>query len=189
MPVKTFVSGEILTASDTNAYLNNGGLVYITQATASAGSSTLSVNNCFSSTYDNYRIVISNADGSANTALYMRLRNGGTDRTTNYFYAQLGLTTAGGASNDTSGSAAFIPVGYLGSSGAYNATTMDIYQVFNASQETYFNIQMSFYLSPSYYTRVGSAGRGADQNDGFTLYPNSGTFDSCTVRVYGYRQS
>ena len=30
MAVKTFSTGEVLTASDTNTYLNNGGLVYIT---------------------------------------------------------------------------------------------------------------------------------------------------------------
>jgi len=109
MAVKTFTTGEVLTASDTNTYLNNGGLVYITTGTAAAGASTLSVNNCFSSTYENYRLVISSADGSANTGLYMRTRNAGTDRTTNYFYAQIGLTTAGGASNDSSGSSTIWP--------------------------------------------------------------------------------
>ncbi len=29
MAVKTFTTGEVLTAADTNTYLNNGGLVYI----------------------------------------------------------------------------------------------------------------------------------------------------------------
>jgi len=48
---------------------------------------------------------------------------------------------------------------------------------------------MSFYAAPNYYTRIGNLGRGADQNDGFTLYPNSGTLDSLVVRVYGYRQA
>jgi hypothetical protein len=30
MAIKTFTSGAVLTSADTNTYLNNGGLVYIT---------------------------------------------------------------------------------------------------------------------------------------------------------------
>jgi len=189
MSIKTFTTGEVLTAADTNTYLANAGLVYITEASAAAGATTLSINNCFSTTYDNYRVVVSHADGTVATGLYLRFRNGGTDRTTNYFYAQLGLTTAGGASNDSSGSAALIPIGYLGTSGPYSVTSMDIFQVYTSTLETYGTIQMSFYLAPNYYARVGNFGRGADQNDGFTIYPGSGSLDSLKVRVYGYRQS
>ena len=52
MAVKTFSVGETLTASDTNTYLTNGGLVYITEGTAS-NTSAVDVNSVFSSTYDN----------------------------------------------------------------------------------------------------------------------------------------
>ena len=53
MAVKTFTTGEVLTASDTNTYLANAGLVYITSTSVGTGGS-LTVSNCFSATYNNY---------------------------------------------------------------------------------------------------------------------------------------
>ena len=57
MAIKTFTSGEVLTAADTNTYLANSGLVYITSSSWT-GSSSVTVSNCFSSTYDAYRIMV-----------------------------------------------------------------------------------------------------------------------------------
>ena len=65
MAVKTFTTGEVLTASDTNTYLNNGGLVYISGTTVGTGVSSVTVSSAFSSTYDNYRVIINNVDASA----------------------------------------------------------------------------------------------------------------------------
>ena len=56
MAVKTFTN-EQLTASDTNTYLANAGLVYITSTTVGSAVSSVTVSNCFSSTYDHYRII------------------------------------------------------------------------------------------------------------------------------------
>lgn len=56
MAIKTFTTGEVLTASDTNTYLANSGLVYITEAALS----TTALDGIFTSTYDNYRIVVNN---------------------------------------------------------------------------------------------------------------------------------
>ena len=84
MAVKTFSTGEVLTASDTNTYLNNGGLVYITQYALSSTSNPVS--NCFTSTYDNYYIQIDYTAASAGTSqLQLRLRASGTDAATNYY--------------------------------------------------------------------------------------------------------
>jgi hypothetical protein len=65
MAIKTFTTGEVLTASDTNTYLANSGLVYITSATLSA----TALDGIFTSDYDNYRIVISNIDQSGSAGL------------------------------------------------------------------------------------------------------------------------
>jgi len=58
MAIKTFTTGEVLTASDTNTYLANSGLVYVTSVVVptSPAQNTISVSNCFTSTYDNYKI-------------------------------------------------------------------------------------------------------------------------------------
>ena len=58
MAVKTFTTGEVLTAADTNTYLNNGGLVWIKTATVTnAADSGTAFRSIFTSTYDAYRIV------------------------------------------------------------------------------------------------------------------------------------
>jgi hypothetical protein len=71
-----------------------GGLTYITQATPSAQTS-ISINNCFTSTYENYRIVINlSAFAVADGNLSLRLRVGGVDTSTNYVSQRLGATGA-----------------------------------------------------------------------------------------------
>jgi hypothetical protein len=63
MAIKTFTTGEVLTASDTNTYLANSGLVYITSGTFAQAD--CKVQSCFSATYDNYLLVLSNFTTSA----------------------------------------------------------------------------------------------------------------------------
>lgn len=65
MAIKTFTTGEVLTASDTNTYLANSGLVYITEVALS----TTAIDGIFTSTYDNYRIVVNNAQSASSNAL------------------------------------------------------------------------------------------------------------------------
>jgi hypothetical protein len=70
MASKTFTSGEVLTAADTNTYLNNGGLVLVgTRTFASGSGGYISYSDAFTSTYTNYRIVYNNiiCSGGAET--------------------------------------------------------------------------------------------------------------------------
>ena len=73
MAVKTFTSST-LTASDTNTYLANAGLVYVTSVTGGTGVTTITVSNCFSSTYDAYRIVLTGGTASSSESLSRRGR-------------------------------------------------------------------------------------------------------------------
>jgi hypothetical protein len=52
MAIKTFVTGTVLTAADTNEYLANSGLVYITSTSAVPLQATVTISGCFSATYD-----------------------------------------------------------------------------------------------------------------------------------------
>lgn len=81
MAIKTFTTGEVLTASDTNTYLANAGLVYVAQTTFSAAS-TVQFTNCFNSTYRNYRSYLE-VTASTGTNFYIRLLNGTTPATGN----------------------------------------------------------------------------------------------------------
>ena len=57
MAIKTFTAGSVLTASDTNTYLANAGLVYVTSVSVGSGVSSVNVPNAFSATYDSYKII------------------------------------------------------------------------------------------------------------------------------------
>ena len=65
MAIKTFTTGEVLTASDTNTYLANAGLVYITEVAVGTAVSSVALTNVFSATYDNYRIIYAGGTMSA----------------------------------------------------------------------------------------------------------------------------
>ena len=100
MAIKTFTTGEVLTAADTNTYLANSGLVYITSGSLSTA--TTQFQGCFSSTYDNYVIVLDKLQTASNADIYFRFMTGSTeDNPAEYFWAYLGLKTDGTTSNST----------------------------------------------------------------------------------------
>ena len=103
MAVKTFTTGEVLTASDTNTYLANSGLVYVTSTTVGSGVSSVTVSNCFTSTYDNYRIIWAGGTTSASGSGYIQL----SGITTGVYYGALPFyswSTGYGAVTDSASS-------------------------------------------------------------------------------------
>lgn len=95
MAVKTFTSGEVLTSSDTNTYLANSGLVYIS-TTNFATASTTQFTSAFTSTYRNYRTYLE-VKASSGTNFYIRFLVGTTVQTGNILctnsYNQLSAAT------------------------------------------------------------------------------------------------
>lgn len=88
MAVKTFSTGEVLTAADTNTYLNNGGWVYISQ-TDLGGNTAVNIDGCFTATYDNYQVVINSFRGASAGYLIVQTRASAvTDTGTNYVYTE-----------------------------------------------------------------------------------------------------
>ena len=83
MAIKTFTTGEVLTASDTNTYLANSGLVYIKEQTVGNAVTSVTISNAFSSTYDDYRVIYVGGTASAQNDLGVTL--GAT--VANYYFA------------------------------------------------------------------------------------------------------
>jgi len=190
MAVKSFTQAEKLTAADTNAYLNNGGLVYITEASATSGSS-LSVNNCFTSTYSSYRIVMRRAViTSGEQGLYLKLRLSGTDSSTAYYLGATGFYSTGVAANDNAANSANgFNIGYVGT---FNTAglTMDLLNPAIAVN-TVVSGQYNFYVNASGAIGVrnyGGAHLVGTAYDGFSLI-TAGTYSNLNVAVYGYRQA
>lgn len=190
MAIKTFSANTTLSSSDVNTYLTNGGLVYVTESTATSGT-TLSVNNCFTTTYDAYRIVISNyKTTAASTSCTFKLRASGTDSSASYAYGSLTqalytsttLTVAGSASTTSFDLMLKADVVAIGA----------VIDVITPALAQYTTITTA---GPH---GANTAGQGLKQvsglhavataYDGFTL-TSAVAFSSIKVVVYGYRQA
>ena len=160
-----------------------GGLVHIATESFSAVSA-ISVNNCFTSTYENYLLLI-NFTNSAGAYIDFRLRaSGADDSTANYSYQGMQANdtsvTAFRGSTQTSGELTY-------SQAQDGSAIVDFLSPQLAVPTKYFsrgNRGTTTPISMTYhgYHNVSSA------FDGITVYPESGTFTG-TIRVYGYLNS
>jgi hypothetical protein len=151
-----------------------------------SGASSVSLNGCFSSVYDNYKMIITIDSISAANALQGRLRAAGTDLSTSvykrwYFIVRNAGTSGFGSDTNT--------VIYLNDFGASrkDAFAVEIYNPFRTANQKYFTI-------PDAQTESSGQGWASSRvqvdnttsYDGFSIIPSSGTVTG-TVRVYGYK--
>ena len=188
MAIKTFASGEILTASDTNTYLANAGLVYITSTTVGSAVSSVTVSNCFSSTYDNYMISIAGIVGaSAANALTAQFTASGTASTTGYYGNTFYISTgaAGSLTNATFSNGAFLEVMSLGNS---TGGTSGVFQIQSPNRAAFTTVQ--FTNTDASYWRTGSfVHQVATAYDGIKISTYGITMTGGTITVYGYRKA
>jgi len=160
------------------------GIVKITDVSFS-GVSTVSVNNCFSSTYDNYLVLFYASSAAAvGGNVNLRFRVSGSDNTDSTYKRQLiaatDTTVAGARSTTTS-----IMVGGMDSTDNANVLTLTVFRPYIAVQTSV--LSQALMPADGSYMQVSS---GYFDNttvfDGFTLFPNTSTFTG-TLRVYGYR--
>ena len=178
MAIKTFTTGEVLTAADTNTYLANSGLVYIASGSLSGTSTTFT--NCFSSTYNNYRIVV-RVSGTVGNNIYLKW-NGSTGSTynSNGFYSIVGgATNYGGFEQNTAGG---INCGYTPSAG-FTSLQVDITAPFLAEQTG-----LSCQTSGNPYSGLWN---GIDTNaaSSTNLTIACGVSMTGTATIYGYRKA
>jgi len=172
--------------------VGNSGLVYITQATVT-GSSSLSFNNCFSSTYLNYRVV-GNITASASTnKFYYAYRLSGSDaRTAQYNWVTNAIYMSGGsAGTSTIGgqNATEAGIGYKHSTAGYGTGfVIDFYSPFSTGQHKSATHQATNSGASVDVTQGGSSYQLSTSYDGFTLISESGTM-TISAKVYGYRNS
>jgi len=182
----------VRTGSDAWTVITAGGsgLTLVTTATATAASA-VSVNNCFTATYDNYLIVVELTSSSATGEWYLRLRASATDATTAY-YSAFGFSSFGadsvsgqGSSNGTDKMSAGFSNASLGATATINVKAPAI------ARRTVFEY-LSVNLESGGNSRFGGGVHStATAYDGFTLYPASGTITTPTngIRVYGLKNA
>lgn len=196
MTFPSFASGEVLTANDMNAVglwrvtgctvTSAGG----TAATASngvitigAGNTSVTVNNAFSTDYDNYRIVIAGgvssvAAGACNLTLGAAA--------TGYYRAGAFMAFASGAvtgfnnANDTSWR------GAVEASTSMIDAVIDLLNPF-ATKNTILSSHTTAARTDGYSLFMGGYLANTTSYSAFTLTASAGNLTGGTIRVYGYR--
>ena len=180
MAVKTF-SSEILTSSDTNTFLANAGLVYVTSATIGSAVSSVTISSAFNSTYDAYRIVIAGGASSADSNLALQLGAS----TTGYYSVGALIFYAGAAGFNVgeSNAASFSQVSFALLAGGL-AGVIDIVNPFLAKYTSF----QSMITGGSVAGQRTGVHQVATSYSAFTLTPSSGTLTGGTITVYGHRK-
>lgn len=166
-----------ITVSGGTATVNSTGAV-----TLGSGITSISLNGVFTSTYNQYRIVLdlkTSVSGGASTRF--RFRKTGTDRTTGYYGSTFGTYFSGSAiqvENRSNGADGW--AGHYGTD--EGICEIDISPLQNSMKYnlTHYSIPIGAAFQGGYST---NATGGAD---GFTLYPSTGSFTSGNIKVYGY---
>jgi hypothetical protein len=184
MAAKTFTTGEVLTAADTNTYLANSGLVYITSAyIGSSGVGSGAINNCFTSSFTNYQVHFTNTTGTTAAVLIMYGRTGGVNSTSGW-YGNTFYVANGGAGAFTN--APFSNQGGVEAGSVQNGVNTIKVEVMQPQSASYTNIYTN--SVDSNYWRMGtSTHRANSQFDGFGWALTGGTFTNGFITVYGYR--
>jgi hypothetical protein len=187
MAIKTFTTGEVLTASDTNTYLANAGLVFIAQTTFTTTANPF-INGCFSSTYQNYLVQIATVGSVATEPLYYRMRSGTNTPETGSVYDRYGFywSTSGVDLVNANLVAAYI--GDVGNAANSNLVSALTFYRPNQAEHTVSNSQ-------SWSNASGAVYFPTHRIETTTVYTGieittlgSSTLTG-TMRVYGYRQA
>ena len=183
-------------AASPNVVMGSTGSVAVAGALTGAGMdlvnktdfsavTAVSLNNVFTSAYDNYLIVSSSFNMSASIGLQLRLRAAGSDSTATEYNVNYVTFSNAAVSSNASTYARF----YLGSFGNVTKCGLSV-QLFSPAlsvQTTAIAHGNSTDAAAQSALMTGTH-RLTTSYDGFTLYPESGTITG-TIRVYGYRNS
>ena len=161
-----------------------GGLTLVNTTSITNGVSSVSLNNVFSSTYKNYRVLINWLEGSTSlVTVNLRLRASGTDNTGAFAYQPRGWKNTGGTLAGHGSAGSSIALGVI--SGANPITTMDVMLPQVSTAQTGFVIDHYEGYNNDAWGFLATHTQTVAY-DGFTVYPASGTFTGGTIYVYGY---
>lgn len=189
MAIKTFTTGEVLTAADTNTYLANGGLVYIKSQTVGTGVTSVNVTSAFNADYDAYRITY--IGGTLNALTLIGLYMGAAAAANGYYGARpivnVGTGAVTSATDNNVGQWQSFGVG----STTYANLIFDVIDPFAARRTQVFSPYWE--LNPGGSSFMGAYSGALDNTTSytsFTLDPFGGnTMTGGTITVYGYRKA
>lgn len=179
-----YTSSQVVQAVPTGI---NSALVFITGGTIT---NTTSINNCFSATYLNYKLVFCNLVGGNTSAVLLRMRVSGSDDTNSlYSFINSGQNTSSGATlnlgigNDTDK----FEFGYANNYANGQSLSIDFFSPF-ATNNTHYGPGIFWNTQKDYAGVIAGIHKSATSFDGFTIYPTSSTLAG-TYKIYGYANS
>ena len=179
-------AGQILPSAYVNNNINSG-LVYIDSKTWTSTAAAQQIDNCFTSTYANYRLVLT-AIGSAATSVNIlaQVVDGSSPVTTNsYFRSIMSGGTAAPAAAFSGSQSAWI-AGLIGDTAA-----SFVWDLQNPQAATKTTGTSTFMTSSTNDFLAGTCGQMillTTQYEGISVVPASGTWAG-TLTVFGYRQA
>lgn len=192
---KTLAEGQYAyLESDDKTYVYDGaawkevgsaGLVLVSSTTIGSAVSSVTVSSAFSSTYDNYKIIISG--GVASTTCGLRMTLGST--ATGYYFAgyYTGATWAATVNGDGAANTTFWTVG----NGTTNILSGNIEVIAPnlAKMTSYSSVFVSGLTTNGYGQHNQGVLNDTTQYTAFTITTSTGTMTGGTVKVYGYVNS
>jgi hypothetical protein len=188
MAIKTFTTAEVLTAADTNTYLANSGLVYITEVALS----TTALDGIFTSTYDNYRIVVNQIKTAGAGALVrynFRDTSNATVNASNYYTAGNRFDSAGTNYDFGTQAVAYADTGINATTGGdWASFAMDIYGPRLSTNTSTSLCGVGAINGPSIVTTANGY-NAVQAHAGIIFSLSAGAISTGRVFVYGYRKA
>jgi hypothetical protein len=185
MPVPDFSPGEILTA----AAMDRIGLYHITTVTPTAAT-IIAVDGCFTSSFTNYRIMISPVGATLQTDIRIKLRASGTPSSVEYYMTN--IFAYGGSISSSSENALSSWRGIFtgANQGLYGTLSFDVYSPQVAASVSRYQMTSSGW-DTNFVTNRSATGFHAQtvSYDGFELLSTTaGANITATISVYGYNK-
>jgi hypothetical protein len=184
MPITTYTSGEVLTANSLNSNLTAaGGLQFIKSQTIGSGVSSVTVSGAFSTTYDNYKIIVSGGVASATNTLNMTVGSTVTG------YGRFQALYAYNASTFTGDNSDFASPFVVAAGGSVNGLSgsVEVFQPFNATATSFYATLQNMVATTANSLRTTfGALLNTTSYTAFTLTTSTGTITGGTISVYGY---
>lgn len=160
-----------------------GALVLIKTQTIGSAVGSVTVSDAFSTTYDNYKIILSGGVGSANPeVIYFTL--GAT--AAGYYSARTGRTWANTDGGNALSNAAYWYAGGITTSAL--SLNMELFNPFVAD-ETWFTSSYVYVNTSGQTMNGGGMLNNTTSYTAFTMTPGSGTITGGTIYVYGYAKA
>ena len=176
--------GLVLMTPTSIAATGGSGSISSTGTVSFASASAISLNDVFSTTYDNYKFIL-NGTSSSGVTIYLRYRVSGADNSTTSSYISQALYIDGTSPSGARVTSDKTTIGDFATT-FKNTISSEIFDPFLAVPTRLQNYNSWSYNNSTWQSWFGFHNQSTSYT-GFTIYPASGTITG-TISVYGYRK-